>query len=50
MEQADTFQKTVENATALIGRQPLSDDEICTLACAEITRTYTYEEKGYSRQ
>jgi len=28
----------------------LTDEEILVFACAEIARTYTYEEKGYLRR
>lgn len=30
------------------GKQPLTNDDILVLACAEIYKTYTREEKAYS--
>lgn len=35
---------------AKTGACALADDDVIILACAEIARTHTYEEKGYFRQ
>ena len=51
-EQADLrnpdFLRTVDKVKQAIGRRPLSDDELVALACEEISRTYTHEEKRYT--
>jgi hypothetical protein len=46
-EPSETLQQAAENVKEKIGTRPLSDDEILVLACEEIARTYSREEKGY---
>jgi hypothetical protein len=53
IEQPEQPSATLSDALAKIkektGVSLLSNDDILVLACAELARTYTYEEKGYSR-
>jgi hypothetical protein len=46
----ETLIDAVKVITAKTGLVLLTDDDILLLACAEIARTYTYEEKGYLRR
>lgn len=46
----ETLADVVKAVTAKTGLVFLTDDDILLLACAEIARTYTYEEKGYLRR
>jgi hypothetical protein len=41
------FLREVAAIKAAIGRRPLSEDEMVVLACEEISRTYTHDEKSY---
>lgn len=45
--QAD-FLKEAEKVQLNIGRKPLSDEDLIILACEEISRTCTNEEKRYN--
>jgi hypothetical protein len=41
------FLKAVDIITRKMGKKLLSDDDIILLACEEISRTVTHEEKNY---
>jgi hypothetical protein len=41
------FLREIDKVKSTIGKSPLSDDELIFLACEEISRTYTHEEKKY---
>jgi hypothetical protein len=47
-ETPDTLRQASEMAKEKIGVRQLTDDDILVLACAEIARTYSREEKGYT--
>jgi hypothetical protein len=44
----ETLQQAVEKVKEKLGARPLTDEDILVLACAEIARTYSREEKGYT--
>jgi hypothetical protein len=48
VETSETLQQAALKAKEKIGTRPLSDNEILVLACEEIARTYSREEKGYT--
>jgi hypothetical protein len=41
------FLKSVDAITRKMGKKPLDDDDLILLACEEISRTFTHEEKKY---
>jgi len=41
------FLETVDKITRNMGKKSLDDDDIVLLACEEISRTVTHEEKNY---
>jgi hypothetical protein len=41
------FLKAVDTVTRKMGKKPLDDDDLVLLACEEISRTVTHEEKDY---
>jgi hypothetical protein len=41
------FLKSVDSVTRKMGKKPLDDDDLMLLACEEISRTVTHEEKNY---
>jgi hypothetical protein len=45
-----TLAQEIVAVKAKTGVLLLTDEDVLALACAEIARTYTYEEKGYLRQ
>jgi hypothetical protein len=46
----ETLADAVAKISKKAGTDMLTDEEILVFACAEIARTYTYEEKGYLRR
>jgi hypothetical protein len=46
----DTLAEAVAKIREKAGTVVLTDEEILVFACAEVARTYTYEEKGYLRR
>jgi hypothetical protein len=46
----ETLSQALAKVKAKTGASALSDDDVLIIACAEIARSYTYEEKGYLRQ
>jgi hypothetical protein len=44
----ETSDQAVEKVKKRLGSSPLTDDDILVLACDEIARTYSREEKGYT--
>jgi hypothetical protein len=44
----ETMQQAIDKVKEKLGTTLLSDDDILVLACAEIARTYSREEKGYT--
>lgn len=47
-ESAESLQQAFEKVKEKIGVRQLTDDDILVLACAEIARSYSREEKGYT--
>ena len=47
-ETPETLQPAVDKVKEKVGKKLLNDDDILVLACAEIARTYSREEKGYA--
>jgi hypothetical protein len=47
-ETPETFQQAVDKVKEKVGKELLTDDDVLVLACAEIARTYSREEKGYT--
>jgi hypothetical protein len=45
---AETLAEAVGVIGNKTGKELLTDDDLLTLACAEIAHTYTRDEKGYS--
>jgi hypothetical protein len=41
------FLESVDVVTRKMGKKPLEDDDLVLLACEEISRTVTHEEKNY---
>jgi hypothetical protein len=41
------FLKAVDTVTRKMGKKLLTDDDLILLACEEISRTVTHEEKNY---
>jgi hypothetical protein len=41
------FLESVDVVTRKMGKKPLDDDDLILLACEEISRTVTHEEKNY---
>jgi hypothetical protein len=41
------FVREVAAIKETLGRRPLTEDELIVLACEEISRTYTHDEKSY---
>ena len=41
------FLKSVDMVTRKMGKRQLDDDDLVLLACEEISRTVTHEEKNY---
>lgn len=44
---AETLAQATERVQKTVGKRRLTDDEVVLLACAELARTYTRDEKGY---
>jgi uncharacterized protein YpuA (DUF1002 family) len=48
VDDSDDFRKTVAQVENKIGKTLLTDEDVIVLACREIARTYTLDEKNYT--
>jgi hypothetical protein len=48
MSETEDFQKTLARAREKTGKALLTDDDLLVLACREIAKTYTRDEKNYT--
>jgi hypothetical protein len=44
----DDFQKALASAEGKMGKTLLTDEDVLVLACREIAKTYTRDEKNYT--
>jgi hypothetical protein len=45
---SDDFKKALASAEGKIGKTLLTDEDLLALACREIAKTYTRDEKNYT--
>jgi|YelNatPaOPRAMG01_1025707.scaffolds.fasta_scaffold682887_1 hypothetical protein len=49
-EDFETLSDAISHINLKIGKNILSDQDLIFLTCLEISKTFTYEEKGYLRK
>jgi len=47
-KQNTTIDEEYRKSMAKSGKQPLSDMDLLIITCEEISRTFTFQEKGYN--